>query len=63
MKVARVDIIKLEDPADAAGLELYLIDKYKPKWNDRGKGNLLICVNIEMLPITKFRKMETVYIF
>lgn len=36
-EVARVDIIKLEDPADAAGLELYLIDKYKPKWNDRGK--------------------------
>ena len=36
-EVARVDIIKLEDPADAAGLELYLIDKYKPKWNNRGK--------------------------
>ena len=36
-QVARVDIIKLEDPADTAGLELYLIDKYKPLWNKKDK--------------------------
>lgn len=41
-KVARVDIIKLEDPADAAGLELYLIDKYKPLWNKKDKHNSIV---------------------
>ena len=61
-EVARVDIIKLEDPADA-GLELYLIDKYKPKWNDRKKGNLLICVNIEMFSYYENLEKWKPYIF
>ena len=40
-KVARVDIIKLEDNADTSGLEIYLIDKYKPVWNDKDKSKSL----------------------
>lgn len=36
-KVAKVEYIKLNDPADTSGFEMYLIDKYKPIWNSSGK--------------------------
>lgn len=36
-EVAKVEYIKLDDPADMAGLEIYLIDKYRPKWNKTDK--------------------------
>lgn len=43
-EVARVDVIKLKDPAITSAMEIYLIDKYKPKWNNTDKRK-----DIEML--------------
>lgn len=36
-EVAKVEYIKLDNPADTSGFEMYLIDKYKPRWNMSGK--------------------------
>lgn len=36
-KTAKVDIIKLNNNLEAKGLEDYLIDKYRPKFNKRDK--------------------------
>lgn len=44
-KVARVEYIELNDPADTSGFEMYLIDKYDPLWNDRGKRKSLDILN------------------
>lgn len=36
-ETAKLEIIKLNDPGETAGMELYLIDKYRPKYNKQDK--------------------------
>lgn len=53
----KIEIIKLNDYAQALALEQYLIDKYKPKYNRKDKSKDIFS-NIRFDNIDYFRKLE-----
>ena len=63
-ETAKLEIIKLPDPSIAVGLELYLIDKYRPRYNKQDKRKDLSMLDYQLKDYYEsIEKWQTYYTF